>query len=92
MLSDFFGATRESAAAEQDNSGKPLIVITGVTGFIGSQLLNHCVKNLSDNYQFRGTVRNPMDTEKMAPLHDWFGGAENLTAKADIVHADLNDE
>ena len=33
-----------------------------------------------------------MDHEKMEPLHDWFGGAEALTEKADIYHLDLEDD
>ena len=41
---------------------KPVIVITGVTGYIGSQLLDYCLKGeLADKYRIRGTVRNPED-------------------------------
>ena len=51
------------------SDSKPLIVITGVTGFIGSQILSHCVNNLADSYRIRGTVRNPEHFEKMEPLY-----------------------
>jgi len=40
---------------------KPLIVVTGITGYIGSQILNHCINKLGDSYRIRGTVRNPND-------------------------------
>ena len=33
-----------------------------------------------------------MDAVKMQPLNDWFGGAEALAEKADIVHLDLLDD
>ena len=73
---------------------QPVIVITGVTGFIGAQILNHCLNDadIADNYQIRGTARNPMDAVKMQPLNDWFGGAEALAEKADIVNLDLLDD
>ena len=71
---------------------KPLIVVTGITGFIGSQILNHCINNLADSYRIRGTVRNPEDEDKMMPLYDYFGGEEALKSKLEIVHVDLLEE
>lgn len=71
---------------------KPLIVITGITGYIGSQILNYCVEHLSDSYRLRGAVRNPDDFDKMSPLYEYFGGEEQLKAKVEIVHFDLLDE
>ena len=41
MFASYFGGggqTEEESKADE----KPIILITGVTGFIGAQLLNHC--------------------------------------------------
>ena len=75
------------------SSEKPLIVITGVTGFIGSALLNHCLSTpeISDNYKIRGTARNPDEYDRMEPLYSFFDGEESFKSKCDIVHADLSD-
>ena len=54
MFASYFGGAEESnAAAADENSGKPIILITGVTGFIGAQLLNHCLdvgKDIASEY------------------------------------------
>lgn len=71
---------------------KPLIVITGITGYIGSQIVNYCIEHLGKDYRLRGTVRNPDDEEKMAPLYDYFGGEDVLKEKIEICHVDLLDE
>lgn len=94
-LASYFGFAGEQAEEENKNEhdSRPIIVITGVTGFIGSQLLNHCLNGeLAQKYKIRGTVRNPMDAEKMAPLYSWFEGAETFAEKTEIVHLDLIDE
>ena len=33
-----------------------------------------------------------MDAEKLDPLYKWFGGAEELASKVEIVHMDLEDD
>ena len=32
-----------------------------------------------------------MDAVKLDPLYQWFGGAEELASKVEIVHVDLDD-
>ena len=76
MFSSYFGGGTPTAT--NDDESKPLIVITGVTGFIGSQILNHCLKNFADQYRFRGTTRSPNDFDKMGPLYNFFGGEDAL--------------
>ena len=87
MFSNFFSSNTPSA----DDGSKPLIVITGISGYIGSQILNYCVSNLADSYRIRGTARNPNDYDKMEPLYSYMGGEEALLAKVEIVSADLQD-
>ena len=55
MFASYFGGGAESnaAAADENSSGKPIILITGATGFIGAQLLNHCLdaeKDIASEY------------------------------------------
>eukprot|EP00281_Chroomonas_sp_CCMP1168_P030977 CAMPEP_0206255188 /NCGR_PEP_ID=MMETSP0047_2-20121206/24109_1 /ASSEMBLY_ACC=CAM_ASM_000192 /TAXON_ID=195065 /ORGANISM="Chroomonas mesostigmatica_cf, Strain CCMP1168" /LENGTH=322 /DNA_ID=CAMNT_0053681561 /DNA_START=44 /DNA_END=1012 /DNA_ORIENTATION=- len=64
----------------------PLVVITGVTGYLGSTT---CLTFLKDGaYRVRGTVRSKSE-EKVAPLKKGFG--EHF-AKLELAEADLNDE
>lgn len=93
MLASYFGYGTPEDQAEQND--KQVILITGVTGFIGAQLLNYCLdqeKEVAANYQIRATVRNPMDAEKLHPLYEWFGGEDELAKKVDVVHLDLEDD
>jgi dihydroflavonol-4-reductase len=67
---------------------KPLVVITGVTGYLGSQT---CLTFLQDgSYRVRGTVRSTSNASKMAALKNGFG--EELFEQLELVEADLNDE
>eukprot|EP00957_Ditylum_brightwellii_P178378 13586583-Ditylum_brightwellii.AAC.1 len=68
-------------------SDKPLVVITGITGFLGSAV---CELFLNDgSYRIRGTVRSKSNEEKLAPLKKGFG---DLFQQLELVEADLNDE
>ena len=51
---------------------KPTLTITGVTGFVGSQMLNHCLKEYSDKVKIRGMVRDTENEIKMGPLKEFF--------------------
>ena len=54
-----------------ESSIKPLVVITGISGFIGSQV---CKAFLEDGtYRVRGTVRDTKNEKKIQPLRDAFG-------------------
>ena len=58
-----------------------LILITGITGFLGSQTCYQCLEN---GYKVRGTVRSTKNEQKMKVI-DKFPNRENL----EIVEADL---
>ena len=93
MFAQYFAGSPEDDTPIDD--GRPIILITGVTGFIGAQLLNHCLKidkDIAATYKIRATVRNPMDAEKLEPLYQWFGGAKALASLVEIVHMDLEDD
>ena len=98
MFSAFFGGGQttepESTTPTGDTAStqeKPLIVITGVSGYVGSSILKYCLDNLAEEYRVRGTVREPSDLDRLSPLYDFFGGEETLLNKAEIVHLDLQD-
>ena len=74
----------DNAAADE----RPLVVITGVSGNVGS-----CVTLMflqDGSYRVRGTVRNPNDEAKVAPIRQAFG--DELFNKMELVQADLTDE
>ena len=48
---------------------KPLLLITGVTGYVGSQVLNEFLTGEGkETYKIRATVRDKNNTKKMKPL------------------------
>ena len=55
-------------------SKKPTVLITGVTGFVGSQILNEflCGEG-AERYKIRATVRDKSNVVKMKALKDYFG-------------------
>ena len=68
-------------------SGKKRVLITGITGFLGS----HCLKTFLDsgNYIVRGTVRSLANPAKMDPLKQAFGERFN---SIELAEADLMNE
>ena len=66
---------------------KKKVLITGITGYIGSQVCLYFLKDGS--YDVRGTVRDPSNATKLAPLKKAFG--DELFNKIEIVAADLLD-
>ena len=53
------------------DGGKPIVIITGITGFIGAET---CKQFLEDgNYRVRGTVRDKTNEAKIAPIREAFG-------------------
>lgn len=63
------------------------MLITGITGYLGSLV---CLEFLKDGeYTVRGTVRDPKNEERLAPLKAAFG---ELYSKLELVQADLLDE
>ena len=65
------------------------ITITGVSGFVGSQMLNYCITNYSDKFKIRGTVRDKDNEIKMGPLLEYFS-PEQLE-KVTFVSVDICD-
>lgn len=66
---------------------KPLVTITGITGFLGSQT---CLYFLKDGgFRVRGTVRDTSSATKMNPIKNAFG---DLFGQLDVVEADLLNE
>jgi len=61
-----------------------LVVITGITGYLGSQT---CLTFLKNGYRVRGTVRNVASEAK---IKDAFGN--DLCTNLEIVEANLDDE
>ena len=63
---------------------KKKVVITGISGYIGSYV---CKLFLEDGgFNVRGTVRDKNNEAKIAPLRKAFG---NLYSKIELVEADL---
>ena len=66
---------------------KPLVTITGVTGYLGAHV---CLMFLQDGgYRVRGTVRDKNNDFKIGPIKKSFG---KLFNKLELVEADLLDE
>ncbi len=68
------------------NALKPVVTITGITGFIGSRICLDFLK--TGEYALRGMVRNKHDVSKMEPLRKAFG---QHFEQLEIVEADLLD-
>ena len=52
---------------------KPIVVITGVSGFVGSQCLNEFLTGEgAGRYTVRATVRDCTNEAKLKPLKDYF--------------------
>ena len=70
-----------------ESTNLPLVVITGITGYLGSQV---CQLFLQDGgYRVRGTVRSKTNEEKLAPLKKAFG---SNFSRIELVEADLLNE
>ena len=73
-----------------DQGEKPLVVITGVTGFLGSQVLNEFLCGEGKNrYRIRATVRDKTNQNKLKPLQDYF--KEKLN-EVEFVNVNLEDQ
>ena len=66
------------------DSPKPRVLITGVSGFLGSWCLKKFVE--CDQFQIKGTVRDPTNEKKMKPLEEALG---DRFSEVEFVAADL---
>ena len=64
-----------------ENTTKPLVTITGVSGFIGSMTVKCYLEDGS--YRVRGTVRDVNNAVKMDPLKKTLG--EELFNRLELV-------
>lgn len=70
------------------STSKPVVVITGVSGYLGSQV---CSTFLQDgSYRVRGTVRSTTNPQKLEPLKAGLG--PDLFGQLELVEADLTKE
>ena len=69
-------------------SKKPTVLVTGVTGFVGSQILNEflCGEG-AGRYNIRATVRDKTNFAKMKVLKDYFGPKYE---EIEFVNVDVN--
>ena len=70
----------------ESHGDKPLVTITGVTGYLGSTIAYDFVKD--GNYRVRGTVRNKKNDKKINPIKIGFG---EYYEQIELVEADLDD-
>jgi nucleoside-diphosphate-sugar epimerase len=70
-----------------ESSNKPIVVITGVSGYLGSHVALAFLKDGS--YQVRGTVRDTKNEKKVAPIRKAFG---DLFSQITLVEADLENK
>ena len=66
-------------------AAKPLLLVTGVSGFIGSRVCLDILK--TGKYRVRGTVRDATNEAKLAPLK---AGFKEYYDQLELVSADLN--
>jgi nucleoside-diphosphate-sugar epimerase len=73
-------------------SNKPVVLITGVSGYVGSQVCNYFLKD--GGFTVRGTVRDKDNKDKIAPLEAAFGDDfKNLELRnADLLDAESLDK
>jgi len=70
-----------------DGADKPIVMITGVTGYLGSMTAKMFLEDGS--YRVRGTVRDLNNAVKIDPLKKTLG--DELFSKLALVEADLLD-
>lgn len=81
------GCGSSASARATDAVGKPIVTLTGISGYLGSLT---CLEFIKDGgYRVRGTVRDKDNQEKLAPLRAAFGAHFD---KLELVNADLLDE
>ena len=75
------GCNSSTPASNPSNKGKaakgnkPIVTLTGVTGYIGSQVALLFLKD--GGYRVRGTVRDKNNQAKLQPLKEAFGALYN---------------
>jgi len=70
-------------------SQSELVVITGITGYLGAATLLEFLQSAPPQFRIRGTVRDKTNEAKLKPVRDGVG--EALFSKVELVDADLLD-
>jgi nucleoside-diphosphate-sugar epimerase len=70
-----------------ESTQKPLVLITGVSGYLGSHVALVFLRDGS--YRVRGTVRSTGNQKKIEPLRKAFG---DLFDQMELVEADLTNK
>ena len=66
------------------SSKKETVLITGISGYVGSQVCKYFLEN--GTFNVRGTVRDKKRLDKLEPLKQAFG---KLYDQLELVEADL---
>jgi dihydroflavonol-4-reductase len=69
-------------------SGKEVVLITGITGYLGSHVGKVMIDKAGDKYQIRASVRSLANKNKLEPLKKAFG--EDNFNNIEFVEADLS--
>ncbi len=72
---------------EPSSFGKEVILITGITGYIGSHVAKQILDLKNDRFKIRASVRSLLNDKKLVPLRKAFG--EEGYASIEFVEADL---
>ena len=76
-----------------ESQTKAKVLITGITGYVASQVTHYFLND--GGFEIRGTVRDPSNLDKLAPLKKAYG-EESFNkielAKADLLDADSIDK
>jgi len=70
-----------------ESSPKEVILITGITGYLGSHVAKQILDLKNDRYKIRASVRSLENQAKLAPLRKAFG--EEGYVSIEFVEADL---
>jgi len=65
------------------------VLITGITGYLGSWVAKYFLDQKASEYRIIGTVRDPKNQEKLEPLKLAFG--EETFSKLELIQMDLLD-
>lgn len=74
----------------QASESKPRILITGVTGFVGSHVAKLFTENLGETHIIRAAVRDTKNEAKLAPIRKALG--EKLFALLELTELDMDSE